>query len=125
MFGWVVLIASVNSTLKAALDSVEGEIKEYLEELGEEFMKKENATPEEKKETLDLLEPLNAVIQGFWEPVADISSGTKDWWKSVFGKTEKKGGKDSENWAKAKKGAFKDCFTHYKLIKNANGLLTW
>ncbi len=120
------LLASVDSTLKSALESVEGDIKEYLKALGEEFEKKKK--PEEKKETLDLMEPLVEVFKGFWEPVESIYEGTSGLWADIRGKNKKKeddSDGDGEGWGKSKGMAVKMCFNHYKLYKNANGLLTW
>jgi hypothetical protein len=118
------LLASVSSTLRAALESVEGDIRKYLEDLGEEFVKKD-VSPEKKKETLDLLEPFIAVVKGFWEPLEESRGGMKDWFKDVFGKKEVVETDDKGLWKAAFKESYKFCFTHYKLVKNANGFLTW
>jgi hypothetical protein len=123
------LLASVDSTLRAALDSVEGEIKKYLKDLGEVFEKA--VKKEEKKETLDLLEPIVAVVKGFWEPWEE-SRGTRDeywgdfktWWRERLS-LEPKETEEKQQWGAAQKDAFKSAWTHYKLFKNANELLTW
>jgi len=116
------LLGSVDSTLRAALDSVGGEIKRYLEDLGEEFAKKK--TSEKKKEDMDLLEPLRLVCKGFWEPFESVGDTSKDWWERVFGKTEK-GGDTADDFNSVFKESRGMCFLHYKLFKNSNGLLTW
>lgn len=117
------LLSSVDSTLAAALGSVEGEIKAYLEELGEEFAKKK-APEKEKKETLDLLEPLRYVVEGFWEPIKPLYTGPDDWLRDVFG-AKPKSGDSKGDYNDAVKGVKGGCWNLYKLFKNAHGLLTW
>ena len=125
------LLINVNSTLRAALEGVEGDIRKYLEEMGEEFAKKDAAKNEEKKEELDMFGPLFLALKGFNEPVEALVKGTWSETKSIFGfgKSDDKGDDSFKgspgDYKKAVSLARLFTFLHYKLMKNASGILTW
>jgi hypothetical protein len=121
------LLKSIDSTMAAALDSVEGEIKTYLQEMGEEFAGKPEEKPEPKK--LELFAPLRETVDEWIDPLRDLKDSIKDWYdyaKEGFKeKPETKEDETEKNWKDTYKWAKGRAFQHYKLFKSSNGMLGW
>jgi hypothetical protein len=122
------LLRSVDSTMASALDSVEGEIKTYLQEMGEEFAGKPEEPP--KKQDIELFAPLKATIDGIFEPLHDLKNAATEWFDyAKAGFKDEKGGATGDgkkdDWKVAASVAKKVGFLHYKLFKSANGMLGW
>lgn len=115
------LLKDMNSTLREALEDVEGDFKKFLEEADQELYPKK----EEEKQP----EP-----PGFFAPITDITTGihtvTKDMWDGTtkvitsFWPDTKKS-KASGNKKGVEKSAKKLTFLCYKNFKKSYGLAAW
>ncbi|MFC1696978.1 hypothetical protein ACFL1H_01485 [Nanoarchaeota archaeon] len=113
------LVSTVDSSISGTMDALGDDLKEYLEEAGEEFPDKDEPAPAKPKRA-SALDPFISVFKGF----AEIGSSFKG----------DKGDKPppAQQLYNSKK-AQKDAATHakvmtwiaYKNYKKAHGLITW
>ena len=106
------LLASIDKSLKDAMDSLGTDIVNYISEA--EKGKKEEEVPEKPK--MDVMEPFTAVGKGMIEVFG-----------SLVPKMPKFGGKKAggEDVRGAETVARKLCWLHYNIFKKAHGLLSW
>jgi len=107
-------LASIDKTLKSAMDALGDDLRNYIKEAQEGKPKKEE---KEEKKPINILEPFTAVGKG----VKDVFGGLiPDMSKISFG-GKKKGEKEEtdETTARLK------CWIHYNIFKKAHGLLAW
>ncbi len=109
------LISSIDSSLKAAMDALGDDLKNYLAEAEGLHKKKEEAKPVKQP--------------GLFEPFAQIGKGFAETFTAVLPKKGKKKGPSEkeieEERPGAKKRAVGDCWATYKIFKKAHRLLTW
>lgn len=116
------LLKDIDETLKATLESLGDEIKQYLEEAGEVIKKEEEEKPPEKKTplVLDMLDPFVSIFKGFGEAFGMHPS-------ELF-KQKKKGPSEFEleqQRSGAEKAIKFSLFQAYKNYKKAHQFLSW
>ncbi len=113
------LISTIDASLRAAMDALGSDLKNYLNE-AEEMHKEEKK--EEKKETkkLDLFEPFKEIGKGFGETFTAILP-KKSKGKSATKEKEKLKGEESA----ASKEAAKNIWQMYKNFKKSHRMLSW
>jgi len=113
------ILSSIDSSIKAAIDSLGDELKQYLMEAGEAFEKKKEE--KEKPKEGGLLEPFDALLKG----VEDVAGAFLP---------KKEGGKEKKKISKFKaKGEIKlakeltlgNMWQTYKNLKKSHGFIAW
>ena len=114
------LLASVDQSLKDAMEALGGDLQKYLKEKRLEIQEKKEGKKEEKK----------SEGQSIWAPFVDVVKGFKD--IGTLFLPQKKAGKPSGEDAPSKddvdsaKGAAKFLgWQHYKNFKKAHGMVAW
>ncbi|MFH1182087.1 MAG: hypothetical protein V1702_03970 [Candidatus Woesearchaeota archaeon] len=115
------LLSEVNESVKAAMEALGDELKDYLRESGEKFpedeIPKKTGTPQGK----NVLDPFLAVFKGFGELASAFQGGKKEkpkWMKKSALELE------TEKLA-AEKSLKTTLYTAYKNYKKMHGMLTW
>ncbi|PIN74492.1 hypothetical protein COV18_07610 [Candidatus Woesearchaeota archaeon CG10_big_fil_rev_8_21_14_0_10_37_12] len=104
-------LASVDETLKVAMEALGEDIEKYLKQAQEGKPEEEK---KEDKKPLDILEPFTALGKS----MTDVFGSLKP--TSPFGK------KKSSSEEEADKGSAKTfCFVAYNIFKKAHGMLSW
>jgi hypothetical protein len=117
------LLAGVDTSLNAAMDSLGDELKKYLEEAGEEFKEGKKKAIKKKPKSYGAVDPFLALFKGFGEVftaftgVSKITGGKK---KKQHSKLELK--KFEGAAQKTAKGAM---WQAYKNYKKAHRMITW
>ena len=119
------LLGSINESIKASMDALGTELKEYLKEAGEKFAEDKKA--EEKKES-----EIASVVKGVAEPFTGIFSGVKE---IVSPLTEGikigRGGKKVNDVQarieinRVRRELRRTIYQTYKNYKKMHGMLTW
>jgi hypothetical protein len=117
------LLSEVNETVKASMDALGDELKDYLRESGEKFPEDEAKANAPKPKAPGALDPFLSVFKGVGELATAISGGgakkDKPAWK-------KKSALDlEEETLKAKESLKKCAYNVYKNYKKMHGMLTW
>jgi hypothetical protein len=106
-------LASIDKTLKSAMDALGGDLQKYISE-AEESAAPPKEEKREKKQPINIMEPFSAVGKGVKEAFGGLMPNI------TFG--GKKGGeKERPNETTARKL----CWLHYNIFKKAHGLLAW
>ncbi len=107
-------LASIDKTLKSAMDALGGDLQKYISEAEESAAPpKEEKT--EKKQPINIMEPFTAVGKGVKEAFGGLIPNI------TFGGKKKGGEKERPNETAARKL----CWLHYNIFKKAHGLLAW
>jgi len=111
------MIGSVDETVKAELDALGDEVKEFLEEGGEEIDKKEEVVIKKPK-LPGMADPFIGVVKGFGSILGPLkfSSNKKDKKETI---------KDGIVQKKAKDAAKMAIWQAFKNYKKAHGMLSW
>ena len=113
------LIASIDASLKAAMDELGDDFKKYLAERGEIFKEDEPQKKGEEPKKENVLSPFVGIVKGFGELF-----GYKPGRKSTVGKPKKEEDLSGER-AKAKGELIVQEYIIYKNFKKANGMIAW
>ena len=117
------LLGSINDSIKAAMDALGSDLKEYLKEAGEEFGedKKDQGSEKKKPKQPGGLDPFIAIFKGIGElGGAFLQSQKKAKKAPELHPLEKANSKSS-----AKKHAKAVAWNVYKYFKKAHGLVAW
>ena len=126
----LLLLGSVDESIKESLDSLGDELKDYLEESGEKFQETGKAEEHGKKknevaETLKgAAEPFTGVLSGVKEILSPLTGGL-----SFFAKENDSGAgdpiKEDLELSAARSTLKKAIYTAYKNYKKMHGMMTW
>ena len=112
------MLELVDSSVKAAMESLSDDLNRFLEEAGEPLQKKEPLAPDKKKRRSSIFDPFISVGKGFGELAGAGVPSSKS--------KEKKPLKyDSDKAKKAAKDGQNGMWQTYKNFKKAHKMLSW
>jgi hypothetical protein len=120
------LLSNVDSSVKAAMESLGDDLKQYLAEAGEKDLLPEDEKEEKEDEKKVASNPATALVGGFSELFGSLVNTGKD-----SKKPKEKGMSRKEEFnlglkrAKAQAVAKKVSFAYYKIFKKAHKMLAW
>lgn len=115
------LLKDMNSTLREALEDVEGDFKKFLEEADHELYPKKEE--EKKPEPRSFFAPITDITGGIHAVTKDMWDGTKKVVTSFWPDTKKS--KTPGNKKDVEKSAKKSTWLCYKNFKKSFGLAAW
>ena len=122
------MLASIDVSIKQAMEELGASLKKYLLEAGERFEEKELSKKEPPKEKPpSILDPFLSIPKGIGEMFGGLipSVNIKSWFSSEAEKKYAEEQKRASNQSKASGIVKVLCTVHWKNFKKAHGFVTW